>query len=305
MNNTNISAEMRPDVVLPDGYVRKNHLPVCESPLLSVENLSFSYAGDKKVLDRVSFNICDLPQHGQVVTILGPSGVGKTTLLDIITGAIRNTIFRPNRYEGRVQVYDDVLGTPVDIKPGMVGKVTQNYFFEPYYTVGKNLENAVRKRKELSKQEQDAKVDEMLENFDMTEFRDRYRTELSGGQKQRVAIMQQLLCSDHYVVLDEPFTGLDPIMKDHVAALLNKVADFDEHNTLIVVTHDVTQALACSDTLLLLGRDFDASGNPKPGARIQKIYDLVSYGLAYQPDVMQLPQFGELMKELRADFKRL
>ena len=281
-----------------ENYKRKNGKPVCEVPLLEVMNLSFSY--DKvPILKDINFQIRDIPTHGQVVGILGPSGIGKTTLINIITGTI------DEGYTGDVLIYDDVKNKVVSVHEGLVGKVTQNYWFFPFYTVMKNLTLAAAKKNNSSKAEQKDRVEDMLQRFGMIENKDKYRAQLSGGQKQRVAIMQQLLCSEHFIVLDEPFTSLDPNMKDDLANLLDEVADMDEFNTIIIVTHDIAQALACADTLLLFGRDRDTAGKIIPGAYIKKIYDLAAMGLAYQKDVMLTTQFSEVMCQLRSEFRQL
>lgn len=270
---------------------------VCETPLVDVQNISFSYDGNL-ILKDVSFKVCDIPDHGQVVGVFGPSGVGKSTLMNILTGTI------DSGYSGSVTIYDHGKGA-IPIRQGLVGKVTQNYWFFPFYTVMKNLTIAAMKKNNSSKSEQKDRVENLLERFGMTEHRYKYRAQLSGGQQQRVAIMQQLLSSEYYTVLDEPFTSLDPNMKDDLAGLIKEVADMNELNTLFVVTHDITQGLACSDTLLLIGRDRDANGNVIPGAYVKKIYDLAAMGLAYQPDITLLPQFSEVVRELRAEFRKL
>lgn len=297
------AVEVIQTVVLSDGsnYERKNHQPVCQHPLLRVKDLCYAYEDGTPILNRVNFDICDIPNHGQVVSFLGPSGVGKSTLMNIITGTILEG------YYGRVEVHDDELNRVVEIHPGLVGKVTQDYWFNPFYTVRKNLETAVEKKKGLTPDERKFRVDEILKRFEMTAYQDKYRGQLSGGQKQRVAIMMQLLCSEHYIVLDEPFTSLDPIMKGDLAKLISEVADMDEHNTMIIVTHDITQALACSDRLLLMGRylEVDDNGNKILGAHVRKEYNLIDYGIAYQPDVMLTPAYAEVMRDLRTIFPTL
>ena len=81
---------------------------------------------------------------------------------------------------------------------------------------------------------------------------------------QRVAIAQQFMCSEHFLLLDEPFSGLDPMAIDRVAELLNEVACMHELNTIVVVTHDIGAALEVSDTIWLMGRDRDAEGKKEP-----------------------------------------
>ena len=113
---------------------------------------------------------------------------------------------------------------------------------------------------------------------------------LSGGQRQRVAIAQQLLCSSHFLLMDEPFSGLDPLAKSAVCETLVDVSTTHELNTIIVVTHDIESAIRISDTLWLLGRNRDARGQPVGGASIQEIHDLAGMGLAWDPDIESRPR---------------
>ena len=94
---------------------------------------------------------------------------------------------------------------------------------------------------------------EFLKEFDLADKFNLYPVLLSGGQRQRCAIIQQILCSEHFLLMDEPFTGLDLIMLEKTCELIQKVADMDDLNTIIVVTHDVTAACAVADHLWLMG----------------------------------------------------
>jgi len=271
--------------------------PVCEVPLFKVEGLSYNI-GDLPILRDIGFEICDVANHGQVVSILGPSGVGKSTLVKIMTGEI------DEGYTGEISVYDDVTKTAIPIRQGLVGMVTQDYYFFPFYTVMKNLTLAAAMKNNSSEADQKARVEDMLHRFGMWEQRHKYRGQISGGEKQRVAIMQQMLCSEHFIVLDEPFTSLDPLKKDALAGLIREVADLDELNTMVVVTHDYVQALVCSDTLILIGRDYE-NGVPTPGGSIKKVYDLVAMGLAYQENVMDHPEFWKIAAQVHTEYRQL
>jgi ABC-type nitrate/sulfonate/bicarbonate transport system ATPase subunit len=129
-----------------------------------------------------------------------------------------------------------------------------------------------------------------------------YPCQLSGGQRQRIAIIQQLLCSTHFIIMDEPFSGLDPIAKDDVCHVLNEISLMDELNTIIVITHDISCAIAISDTVLMLGRDKDAAGNKLQGARIQTSFDLAERDLAWHKDVEHQPNFRQTLTEITSTF---
>ncbi|MGZ3160065.1 MAG: hypothetical protein ACXU7H_13340, partial [Burkholderiaceae bacterium] len=123
--------------------------------------------------------------------------------------------------------------------------------------------------------------------------------------RQRVAIAQQLLCSSHFLLMDEPFSGLDPQAKAQVCDAILKVSTMDELNTIIVVTHDIEASITIADTLWLLGRDFDANGKALAGAKIKYKYDLIARGLAWHDDIDKTPEFFELSKELKQRFSEL
>ncbi len=132
-----------------------------------------------------------------------------------------------------------------------------------------------------------------------------YPAQLSGGQRQRVAIAQQFMCSEHFLLLDEPFSGLDPMAIDRVCEMLNEVAGLHELNTIVVVTHDISAALEVSDTIWLMGRDRDAAGKIIPGAKIQTSYNLIERGLAWRDGITSTPEFLATLGEVRARFPSL
>ena len=128
---------------------------------------------------------------------------------------------------------------------------------------------------------------------------------MAGGQRQRIAIIQQILCSSHYILMDEPFSGLDPINLEKTVHLIQQVANMDDLNTVIVVTHDVTAACAVSDHIWMLGRDRDASGAIVDGAYIVKSYNLIDLNLAWQPDIITRPDFMAFVAQVKQEFKNL
>jgi polar amino acid transport system ATP-binding protein/sulfate transport system ATP-binding protein len=144
-----------------------------------------------------------------------------------------------------------------------------------------------------------------LKRLDMLDEAQLYPAQISGGQRQRIAIAQQLLCSEHFLLMDEPFSGLDLVMEAKVCELINEIASLDELNTIIVVTHDVTAAATVADHLWLMGRDRDGSGNVLPGARIQETYDLIERDLCWHPGITNSPSFLEFVREVKERFQTL
>src|SRR5262249_5311346 len=130
----------------------------------------------------------------------------------------------------------------VPVQRGMVGVVAQNYPLFEHRTVAGNLELAARSAG-LSRKDASEKAASYLKQFNLENHADSYPCQLSGGQRQRVAIAQQFLCSERLVLMDEPFSGLDLIAVDKVSRLICEVANSDELNTVIIVTHDVAAAV--------------------------------------------------------------
>ena len=264
--------------------------------LLKIDHVNLSY-GDKVILRDVNAEIRDIVRpgrtQGQVVGFLGPSGIGKTQLFRIIAGLNHPT-------SGQVLVSSAL--TPV--KPGMVGVVAQNYPLFENRTIFSNLILAA-KQVENNGAAAHEKVLKYLKRLDMLECSQLYPAQISGGQRQRIAIAQQLLCSEHFLLMDEPFSGLDLVMEAKVCELINEIACLDELNTIIVVTHDVTAAATVADHLWLMGRDRDAVGNIVPGARIQETYDLIERDLCWQPAITNSTKFLEFVREVKERFQTL
>lgn len=240
--------------------------------------------------------LCPGVIRGQVVGILGPSGCGKTTFARILAG-----LQTPTTGEILVSVSDNSEAMK-PVGPGLVGMVAQNYPLFPWRTVYGNLMVALE---HSTLQNKNAKIAEYLGIFGLLGKEDLYPAELSGGMKQRVSIIRELLCSEHYLVMDEPFTGLDPIMKDKLCVTITQVASLHESNTIFVVAHDIEALITISDCLWLFGRERDAAGNPIPGSTIRKSYNLIELGLAWRPDISSTREFAEFKNQVRAEFKNL
>jgi NitT/TauT family transport system ATP-binding protein len=263
--------------------------------ILKVENVSLSF-GDKLILRDINLTIKDVVREnaitGQIVGLLGPSGRGKTQLFRILAGLNKPTT-------GTVLVN----GKPV--QTGDVGVVFQNYPLMHHMTVQSNLELGASKSK-LSKKDRQDKIALYLEKFKMSDKKDMYPASLSGGQKQRVAIMQQLLCSEHFLLMDEPFSGLDINMIKEVSEVILEVAALDELNTIVVVSHDIKSTLAICTNLWIMGYDYDESGKPFPGARIKFEEDMMAQGLAWQyPEIFKSEKFNTAVNNISEGFKHL
>ena len=264
--------------------------------VLSIEHVSLAFDG-RPILRDISVKLRKITRvgmpTGRIVSFLGPSGCGKTSLLRILAGLQVPTSGGVFLGQERTVVHS-----------GLVGLVSQQYYVYPNRTVHGNLRIAALQRvKGCSKATELAT--EMLRRFDLVEQRDLYPAQLSGGQRQRVAVAQQLLCSDHYLLLDEPTAGLDPLSKRNVANLIYEVANSGDGITTIIVTHDISTAVAISDTIWLMGRERDAAGNIIPGARIIDTYDLIECGMCWNSAGRNHPAFASLTQELQDRFDSL
>lgn len=219
--------------------------------------------------------------------------MGKTQLFRILSG-----LQVPTSGEVRVGKAQE------PVTPGKVGVVAQSYPLFEHRTVLGNLVIAGANAG-LSRGAARAKAEGLLLRFGLADRSGLYPAQLSGGQRQRAAIAQQFMGSEHFLLMDEPFSGLDPLAAEEVCALISETAAQDELNTIIVITHDIAAAASVCDTLWLLGRDRDSAGNPIPGARLQKTYDLAARGLAWREGAADSPPFAELVREVREAFRAL
>lgn len=257
--------------------------------LLSIQGVNLTLGG-KEILRDVNLDIKDIrrpdTKQGQVVGLLGPSGIGKTQLFRIVSG-----LNQPN--SGCV-----LVGTEQrPVRKGDVGVVAQNYPLFQHRTVYGNVMIASGGNVD--------KTNALLEQFGLSEHAKKYPAQLSGGQRQRAAIAQQFACSEHLLLMDEPFSGLDCIALKKVSEFINNIASNDDLATIIIVTHDVSAALSVCDTIVLLGRDRDEAGEIIPGAKVQAIYNLIDAGLAWREGIENSPQFFTMLNEVRGKFATL
>ncbi|MGI8563017.1 MAG: ABC transporter ATP-binding protein [Candidatus Dormibacter sp.] len=199
---------------------------------ITIESISKSFSGVKAV-DNVSLTIHD----GEFMVLLGPSGCGKTTLLRLIAG-----FDLPDA--GRISIGDrDVTVSP----PGRrdIAMVFQSYALFPHLRVFDNVAFGLRMH-HVAREEVTSRVREAAELMGIDAFLNRYPTQLSGGQRQRVAVARALVMRPSVILMDEPLSNLDALLRLQMRAELKHLLQ-DIKTTTVYVTHDQVEALSMGD----------------------------------------------------------
>lgn len=266
--------------------------------VLHVEDLQVEY-DDKKIISGVNFTEKNVVRpgknQGQIIAFVGRSGRGKSTLFRSLTGMEKPTKGRVLIPDYSKQVHDG-LQPAKDVCEGDVGFVDQKYTLFRNKTVYQALEFALRKSNSSS-QEKKEKILEYLNHWGLEKVKDQYPIQLSGGQRQRTAILEQLLSSGFYMVLDEPFSGLDVGNIESVKKAFQLINESHELNTTIFSTHDIELAAELADSIYVIGYPKDNNNNLVPVGTVLKHFDLKQRGLAWND------QFHnghlELVKEIK------
>jgi ABC-type nitrate/sulfonate/bicarbonate transport system ATPase subunit len=269
--------------------------------LLSCNNVGLSFI-DKKtkqkkvILADINFQIrnivCPDRITGQVISLVGKSGVGKSQLIRMLSGLYTHNAEKT----GEILINHNNQLTPV--KDGDMGIVFQDYYMPEWLKIHDMLILSANKNTNFKSDKKfiNEAVDSYLNEFELTEHKDKYPIQLSGGQKQRACIIMQLLNGSNFLLMDEPFSGLDPIMIDKTTSLLSKVANSDELKTLIIVSHDLVNCAAISDTIFVLSNQ---GREENTGSSIIREIDLLARGLAYNPDIKRMSGFHDTIEEVK------
>ena len=222
-------------------------------PILQVEGLKKSF-GKLEVLRGIDEQI----REGEAVSIIGPSGGGKSTFLRCLN--LLETPTAGNIYFRGVNVMDK--RNNIDRYRQKIGMVFQNFNVFPHMTALENITLAPMLEKKLPKAEAEEKACALLERVGLLDKRDVHPVKLSGGQKQRLAIVRALAMEPEILLFDEPTSALDPEM---VKAVLNVIQDLVSSGmTTVIVTHEMGFAREVSDRVLFIdGGLVQESGTPE------------------------------------------
>ena len=203
--------------------------------MLELKNIKKSYDG-VTVLKNIDLTISD----GEIVSILGPSGCGKTTLLNLILGLT-------DADSGKI-IFDgqDIANVPMEKRGFNI--VFQDYALFPNLNVMQNITYGLKNTPNISTQEE---VNELIELLGLKPHLNKKIDQLSGGQKQRVALARTMVMKPKILLLDEPLSALDGVIKESIKEKIKQIAR-DYHLTTIIVTHDPEEALTLSDKVLIV-----------------------------------------------------
>ena len=205
--------------------------------MLELEHIKKAYDG-VTILNDINLQIND----GEIVSILGPSGCGKTTLLNLILGLVNadggKIIFNGN----------DITDTPMEKRGFNI--VFQDYALFPNLNVIKNIRYGLKNKPGISSEKE---INDLIELLGLKEHLNKRIEQLSGGQKQRVALARTLVMKPKILLLDEPLSALDGVIKESIKAKIREIAR-EYHLTTVIVTHDPEEALTLSNHVMIINK---------------------------------------------------
>ncbi|PSU32753.1 LPS export ABC transporter ATP-binding protein [Photobacterium lutimaris] len=218
---------------------------------LKAQHLAKSYSG-RKVVSDVSLKV----ESGKIVGLLGPNGAGKTTSFYMIVGLVA-------RDEGTITIDDtDISLQPMHNRSRMgIGYLPQEASIFRKLSVHDNLMAVLQTRKELSKLERQEKLEELLDEFNIQHIRNSLGMALSGGERRRVEIARALAANPKFILLDEPFAGVDPISVIDIKKIIEHLRD--RGLGVLITDHNVRETLdVCEQAYIVSQGQLIAHGTP-------------------------------------------
>lgn len=212
--------------------------------VLHAHNICLGYPQKNGQFKRILQNFDLQLAAGELVTLLGPSGVGKSSLLRVLAG-----LQRPE--SGEVRLFEQVIKAPHP----RLAFVFQNPSLLPWLNVRENVGFGLRFKDQpsISKEEAQQRITEALNDVGLAQAGHLYPSELSGGMAQRVALARALARQPQIILLDEPFSALDEITRTQMQTLLTQLM-LKHQTAAVLVTHDIDEALLVSKRILLIGK---------------------------------------------------
>jgi nitrate/nitrite transport system ATP-binding protein len=251
------------------------------SSCISVKNVTISFKTNGKGTFTAVKDIDLDIKKGEIVSIIGHSGCGKSTLMNSISGMVKPT-------SGEVTVNGNKVTGPGPDR----GIVFQNYSLLPWMTVYKNVYEAVDSvLKNKSAAEKKEIVEYNLKMVNLLQHKDKLPSQLSGGMKQRTAIARAFAINPSVLLLDEPFGALDALTKGSMHVELLKIWNLNKRQqTIVMVTHDIEEAIFLSDRVVVM--------NDGPEATIRKIVEINIARPRNKKDIVHLPEYMKVHDEL-------
>ena len=218
--------------------------------VLRASNLAKSYKQKKVVID-VSLEI----RSGEIVGLLGPNGAGKTTCFYMIVGLVPAD-------RGRITIDSrDITPLPMHGRARKgIGYLPQEASVFRKLSVRDNIMAILETRKGMGRAEREQKLEELLEEFHITHIRDSVGMALSGGERRRVEIARALAMEPAFILLDEPFAGVDPISVSDIKHIIRHLRD--KGIGVLITDHNVRETLdICENAYIVSGGHIIASGN--------------------------------------------
>ncbi|MCS6236276.1 LPS export ABC transporter ATP-binding protein [Shewanella baltica] len=218
---------------------------------LRAQNLAKSYKSRQVVKD-VSLTV----KTGQVVGLLGPNGAGKTTTFYMVVGLVKSD-------KGHIFINDDDLtADPMHLRARKgIGYLPQEASIFRKLTVHDNIMAVLQTRKELKKEQREEELEHLLEEFHITHIRDSQGMSLSGGERRRVEIARALAANPKFILLDEPFAGVDPISVIDIKKIIEQLKS--RGLGVLITDHNVRETLdVCEHAYIVSHGNLIAEGTP-------------------------------------------
>lgn len=220
-------------------------------PRLATNNLVKTYKRRLAVND-----VSMVVDQGEIVGLLGPNGAGKTTCFYMILGLITSN-------SGTITLGDvDITAKPVHARAKLgLGYLPQEPSVFRKLTVADNIMAVLQVRKELNKAQRQSLMDKLLEEFNLNNIRNSYGISLSGGERRRLEIARALACEPKFILLDEPFAGVDPISIADIKQIIRYLAN--RQIGIIITDHNVRETLdICNRAYIMNNGSVIADGEP-------------------------------------------